>query len=106
VKAAGKKTEAVLIADRLIVGAGLLPASIRIASRPSAEANLEIDDGEAQSLSMAANNPADAIQPVALLPRGRRLFKNSAIYFTDPGHFPARKRGPGHRTPARAVLRK
>lgn len=53
VKAAAKKTEAVLIADRLIVGTGWLPAPIRIASDPSAEANVEIDD-EAQSLPMAA----------------------------------------------------
>jgi ParB family chromosome partitioning protein len=54
VKAAGKKTEAVLIADRLIVGTGWLPAPIRIASDPSAEATAEIDDDEAQSLPMAA----------------------------------------------------
>lgn len=54
VKAAGKKTEAVLIADRLIVGTGWLPAPIRIASDPSAEADGEIDDGEAQALPMAA----------------------------------------------------
>ncbi len=54
VKAAGKKTEAVLIADRLIVGTGWLPAPIRIASDPSAEANVEIDDDEAPSLPMAA----------------------------------------------------
>lgn len=54
VKAAGKKTEAVLIADRLIVGTGWLPTPIRIASDPSAEANVEVDDGEAQSLPMAA----------------------------------------------------
>lgn len=54
VKAAAKKTEAVLIADRLVKGTGWLPAPIRIAADPSAEADVEANDDEAQSFPMAA----------------------------------------------------
>ena len=54
VKAAAKKTEAVLIADRLVEGTGWLPAPIRIAADPSAEANVEMQDDETQFLPMAA----------------------------------------------------
>jgi len=54
IKAAAKKTEAVLIADRLVEGTGWLPAPIRIAADPSAEANVEMKGDEAHLLPMAA----------------------------------------------------
>ncbi|KAB1082225.1 ParB/RepB/Spo0J family partition protein [Neorhizobium galegae] len=54
VKAAAKKTEAVLIADRLMVGTGWLPAPIRIAVDPKAEGDVEINDREVEFLTMAA----------------------------------------------------
>ncbi|WP_320188455.1 ParB/RepB/Spo0J family partition protein (plasmid) [Agrobacterium rosae] len=53
VKAAAKKTEAVVIADRLVKGTGWLPAPIRIAVDPNAEADVEANN-EAQSFPMAA----------------------------------------------------
>jgi ParB family chromosome partitioning protein len=49
VSAAGKKAEAVLIAERRIKGSGWLPAPVRIAADPKAEA-----EAEAQSFPMAA----------------------------------------------------
>lgn len=54
VKAAAKKTEAVLIADRMLEGTGWLPAPIRIAADPSAEANVEMKDDETQFPPLAA----------------------------------------------------
>lgn len=62
VKAAAKKTEAVLIADRLVKGTGWLPAPIRIAADPTAEAAIDVEaqdetgvgHDEAQSFPMAA----------------------------------------------------
>jgi ParB family chromosome partitioning protein len=54
VKAAAKKSEAVLIADRLVKGTGWLPAPVRIAADPNAEADVEANDDEAQSFPMAA----------------------------------------------------
>ncbi|KWV59173.1 chromosome partitioning protein ParB [Rhizobium altiplani] len=49
VSAASKKAEAVLIAERRIKGSGWLPAPVRIAADPNAEA-----EAEAQSFPMAA----------------------------------------------------
>jgi len=49
VSAASKKAEAVLIAERRIRGSGWLPAPVRIAADPNAEA-----EADAQSFPMAA----------------------------------------------------
>lgn len=49
VSAASKKAEAVLIAERRVKGSGWLPAPVRIAADPNAEA-----DADAQSFPMAA----------------------------------------------------
>ncbi|NKN02285.1 hypothetical protein GFL89_30550 [Rhizobium leguminosarum bv. viciae] len=49
VSAAGKKAEAVLIAERRIKGVGWLPAPVRIAADPNAEA-----EAEAKPVPMAA----------------------------------------------------